>query len=69
VLTRYIPAAMWDGVPAEEMQTWLSAHVAAGLADNVTRAMETVQFRRSEKTALAAAAAAYLQTLPTAPGS
>lgn len=69
VLTRYIPAAMWDGVPAEEMQTWLSAHVAAGLADNVSRAMETVQFRRSEKAALAAAAAAYLQTLPTAPGS
>jgi hypothetical protein len=28
-----------------------------------------VQFRRSEKLALAAAAAAYLQTLPAAPGS
>ena len=68
-LTRYIPAAMWEAVPPEEMQTWLSAHVAAGLADSVTRALETVQFRRSEKLALAAAAAAYLQTLPAAPGS
>ena len=60
---------MWEAVPPEEMQTWLSAHVAAGLADSVTRALETVQFRRSEKLALAAAAAAYLQTLPAAPGS
>lgn len=68
-LTRYIPAAMWDAVPPEQMQSWLSAHVPAGLADSVTRALETVQFRRSEKAALAAAAATYLHALPTATGS
>ena len=68
-LTRFIPAAMWEAVPSEEMRTWLNAHVAAGLADSVTRAMETVEFRRSEKTALAAAAAAYLQGVPAASGN
>jgi aminopeptidase N len=68
-LTRFIPATMWDAIPTEEMRGWLNAHVPAGLASSITRAMETVEFRRSEKTALAAAAAAYLQALPPAAGS
>jgi aminopeptidase N len=69
VLTRNLPAALWDALPPEELEVWLTAHVPPGLAANVTRAMETVAFRRSEKRALAAAATSYLHALAAAPGS
>ena len=67
-LARSVPAALWDALPPEDLENWLTAHVPPGLSANVTRAMETVAFRRSEKASLAAAVAAYLQALPAAPG-
>ena len=69
VLTRNVPAALWDALPPEELEIWLTAHVPPGLAANITRAMETVAFRRSEKASLGAAAAAYLRSLPASAGS
>jgi aminopeptidase N len=67
-LARSVPAAFWDALPPEELETWLTAHVPAALAANITRAMETVAFRRSEKASLAAAASAYVHSLPPVSG-
>lgn len=60
-MAEFVPAAYWNGIPLAEMDSWLRAHEPADMSANVDRGMETARFRLEEKTALVAAADAYIQ--------
>ena len=57
IVAQYIPEAMWDALPLDELEAWLKANVPAEMGPNVARGMERARFLRSEKELLGQTAA------------
>ncbi len=51
-IAQQVPAAYWHGLPADQIESWVRAHVAAELADDVERGLETARFRLAERSRL-----------------
>jgi aminopeptidase N len=60
-MAELVPTIYWNGIPLAEIDSWLRAHEPADMSANVDRSMETARFKLAEKTALVAAADAYIQ--------
>jgi aminopeptidase N len=60
-MAELVPTIYWNGIPLAEVDSWLRAHEPADMSANVDRSMETARFKLAEKTALVAAADAYIQ--------
>jgi aminopeptidase N len=63
IVSQYVPAALWDSVPLDQLEAWVRAHVPAEMSENVDRGMESARFKLSEKQALVPAADAYLHSI------
>ena len=59
-LAQYVPEFLWNAVPLDELEIWLKARVPPEMASNLARGMQAARFRLSRKTAIVAAADAYL---------
>jgi aminopeptidase N len=59
IVAQYLPEAYWSGIPADEIEAWVRAHVPAEMSQNVDSGMEVVRFRVAEKDRLVRAADAY----------
>jgi aminopeptidase N len=60
ILAQYVPEALWNGVPLDELDAWLKARVPPEMASNLARGMQTARFMLTRKTTMAGAADAYL---------
>jgi len=57
----------WDSVPLDQLESWVRAQVPEQMSPNVARGMETARFKLSEKSALVAAADAYVSSQSAGP--
>ncbi|MGB8839596.1 MAG: M1 family metallopeptidase [Aliidongia sp.] len=61
------PDIFWNSLPLDQLESWVSAHVPAEMADFVARGMETARFKLAKKAALTMATDDYLKSQATAP--
>jgi aminopeptidase N len=61
IVAQYLPEAYWSGIPADEIEAWVRAHVPAEMSQSIDRGMEAVRFRVAEKDMLVRAADAFDQ--------
>jgi aminopeptidase N len=54
------PELFWNAVPLDQLESWVTAHVPAEMADYLVRGMETARFKLARKTALTQAADLYI---------
>jgi hypothetical protein len=66
IIAQYVPDALWDSVPLDQLESWVRAHVPAEMSVNVDRGMESARFNVAEKQALVKAVDAYLKAPPAA---
>jgi len=52
LVAQYLPAVYWSGIPAEQIETWIRAHVPEEMSSSIDRGMETVRFRVAAKALL-----------------
>ncbi|HEY7887165.1 MAG TPA: M1 family metallopeptidase [Steroidobacteraceae bacterium] len=57
---QYVPQLFWDGLPPDQMEAWLKAHVPAEMAPQLAKGMEGARFQVAEKAQLVPEAEAYL---------
>jgi aminopeptidase N len=55
------PEMFWSGIPMDELEKWIRAHVPAEMAVNVDQGLQAARFMLAEKQTLVGAADAYLQ--------
>jgi aminopeptidase N len=60
MLAQLVPEALWNGAPLDELDAWLKARVPPEMASNLARGMQAARFRLTRRTAMVAAADAYL---------
>jgi aminopeptidase N len=65
MIAQYVPVSFWDGVPLDQIEVWVRAHVPAEMSANVDRGMEGAHFRWSEKQALVPAVDAFVKSAGT----
>jgi len=61
-LVQDVPEIYWNAVPLSDLHQWLSAHLPAELAPDLSRGMETAAFYVDQRAALVPAADAYIAT-------
>jgi len=67
MVAQQTPAAFWDALPLDQLETWVRANIPAGASGNLARGMETAHHLAAQKLALVKAADAYLaSTKPAA---
>lgn len=67
ITAQYVPVYFWDSVPLDQLESWVRAQVPEQMSPNVARGMETARFKLSEKSALVAAADAYVSSQSAGP--
>jgi hypothetical protein len=60
LLAQYVPEFLWDGVPADDLESWLRARVPPEMASNLARGMQAARFKARKKAEIVTAADAYL---------
>jgi aminopeptidase N len=61
---QYVPQIFWNSMPLGQMQSWLKAHVPAGMGPQIEKGMESARFQVEQKQALVPEADAYLAARP-----
>lgn len=51
-MAQTVPATYWSGLPLDELEKWVRAHVNEELTDDIDRGMETARFKLNEKASL-----------------
>jgi aminopeptidase N len=59
VIAQYVPEVFWSGVPLDQLDSWIHAHVPAEMNGLVQRGMEGARYKLAEKKILLAASDAW----------
>lgn len=62
---QYVPQIFWDSISPDRMEAWLKAHIAAQMAPQIVKGMESARFQVAEKVRLVPEAEAYVAARPT----
>lgn len=62
IMAQRAPQAFWSGIPMDELEKWIRAHVPAEMSTTVDQGLQAARFKLAEKQTLLASASAYLQT-------
>ena len=54
----------WNSLPLDQLESWLKAHVPAGMGAEIEKGMQSARLKVSEQAALVPAAGAYLASRP-----
>ena len=60
-IAKYVPQVFWSGIPMDEMEKWIRAHVPAEMGTTVDQGLQAARFKLAEKQTLVGAADTYLQ--------
>jgi aminopeptidase N len=64
ITSQYVPEAMWEGAPLDQLEAWIRSRVPAEMAPNIARGMEAARGRQADKQLLVPAADAYVSSTP-----
>ncbi len=59
IMAQYLPEDFWSGIPLDQLDTWIRAHVPAEMSDTVNRGMQAARYKAAEKRVLLSSAAAW----------
>ncbi len=62
IIAQYVPQAFWSGVPMDELEKWIRAHVPSQMGEVVDRGLQAARFKLAEKQTLVAATGTYLRS-------
>lgn len=60
LLAQYVPEALWNALPLDDLEAWLKVRVPPEMAPNLSRGMQAARFRLRKGTQMVAATDAYL---------
>ena len=60
-IAQYAPQVFWSGIPMDELEKWIRAHVPAEMGTTVDQGLQAAGFKLAEKQTLVGAADTYLQ--------
>jgi aminopeptidase N len=61
IVAQDAPEAFWEGASPDVIEAWVRARVPAEMADSIARGMESARFSIAEKSAIAQAAARFIE--------
>jgi aminopeptidase N len=62
IIAEFTPQIFWSGIPLEQIDAWVRAHVPSEMSAEVERGLESARFKLAEKQRLVPAADSYLKT-------
>jgi aminopeptidase N len=68
ILAQYVPQMFWSGIPLDQVDTWVRAHVPSEMNTWVDRGLESARFKLAQKERLVPAADSYVKEASVARG-
>src|SRR5262249_26051747 len=52
IIAQYVPEVFWNGIPLDQLETWIRGHVSTEMNDTVERGLQGARYKLAEKQVL-----------------